>query len=205
MAGSELILTRRTTLRLLVAGAALPWLAGCGDDGGWSGIDVKGTLPDLAFAMTRASDGKTVTEQDYRGQVVALFFGFTFCPDICPMTLANMTAVAESLGDQAKDLSILFVTVDPQRDTAASLAEYVAHFTPRATGLRGTDNQLTSLARRYKVTYRVDPGEDYAVSHGKSVYLFDGTGAARVLLPDFDTAESDIDGVTADIRRLIKG
>ena len=159
--------------------------------------------------MTRARDGAAVTEADYRGQVVAMFFGFTFCPDICPMTLANLSAVLDRLGDDAEAITVLFVTVDPLRDTLPAMADYVSAFTPRAQGLRGTDNQLARLARRLKVTYRVDrPGPDkpdYAVSHGKSVYIFDATGAARVMWPQFDTTDADIDAATRDLRRLLSG
>ena len=184
-------------------------LAGCDEDGGWYGTDVSGLLPDLTFSMTRARDGALVTEADYRGQVVALFFGYTFCPDICPMTLSNLAAVMESVGPQAQQVSILFVTVDPERDTLPTLAEYVSAFTPRAHGLRGTDNQLARLTRRFKVTYKIAahaPGDTrYAVSHGKSVYVFDKAGEAQVMWPQFDTLEADIEGGASDLRRIIKG
>ena len=197
--------TRRTVLRLGAGGALLP-LAGC-DDAAWYGENVTGLLPDLSFAMTRAADGAPVTEADYRGQVVALFFGYTFCPDICPMTLSNLSAVMDALGPQAQEVTILFVTVDPQRDTLPVLSEYVSAFTPRAQGLRGTDNQLVRLARRLKVTYKVTAtgpdAPDYAVSHGKSVYVFDATGAARVMWPAFDTLDADIDAAAGDMRRVI--
>lgn len=203
MASSEPQIARRGALRVVSGGLMLPLLFGCSEDVEWTGIDVTGTLPDLAFTMTRARDGQTVSAADYRGDVVALFFGYTFCPDICPMTLANMAAVTDKLGERARGLSILFVTVDPTRDTPEVLARYMANFSPRATGLRGSDNQLTRLARRYKVTYKVDPGGDYSVTHGPSVYIFDKAGAARVMLPDFDTADADIDGVAGDIDRLL--
>ena len=180
-------------------------LAGCsGED--WYGIDVSGTLSDLDFTLTRARDGKVVTEEDYRGQIVAMFFGFTYCPDICPMTLANMTALTDALGEAADRLSILFVTVDPERDTADQLADYVSNFTDRATGLRGTDNQLIRLTRRFRVTYKVEPHEpgdrDYTVTHGTSVYIFDETGDARVMWPRFDGADADIEAARQDIERL---
>lgn len=204
MALSETRSDRRRTLRLLAGGALLPALAACKGNGDWAGIDVAGTLPDLAFTATRAGDGQTVRAADYRGQVTALFFGFTYCPDICPMTLANLSAVADGLGEAAAGLSILFVTVDPARDTAGTLAAYVDAFSPRATGLRCTDNQLAALGRRYRITYRVDPGDPYTVSHGRSVYVFDRKGAARVLLPDFDSAKADIAGVTEDMHRLLE-
>lgn len=193
-------------LRLGLAGLALP-LAGCEDD--WYGKNVTGLLPDLAFRMTRAGDGAEVTQFDYRGQAVALFFGFTFCPHICPMTMSNLAAVAGRLGAGAQDLSILFATVDPERDTAEVLADYTTAFTPRADGLRGTENQLARLARRYKVTYKRAPHDSgdmtYEVSHGKSVYVFDGRGDARVMWPAFDTLEADIDGAAGDIDRVMRG
>lgn len=200
--------TRRAVLaRMSAAGLVLP-LAGCGDDD-WYGKDVSALLPDLSFTMTRASDGARVTKADYEGRLVALFFGFTFCPDICPMTLSNLAAVVDSLGEDAERLSILFVTVDPERDTPAVMAEYTAAFTPRADGLIGTPDQLARLARRFKVTYKVaphDPGDaQYDVSHGKSVYVFDAQGEARVMWPAFDTLEADIAGATGDLRRIMRG
>ncbi len=207
MGRSDVTMSRRALLgRMGCAGLALS-LAAC-DDAGWYGTDVTGLLPDLSFSMARAQDGARVTQADYEGQVVALFFGFTFCPDICPMTLANLSAVAEQLAEDAAKLSILFVTVDPGRDTPAVMTEYTSAFTPRADGLIGTPDQLARLARRLKVTYRIAPHEpgdmEYDVSHGKSVYVFDESGEARVLWPGFDTLEADIAGATADLRRVMR-
>ncbi|WP_227420064.1 SCO family protein [Roseitranquillus sediminis] len=199
--------SRRRVLRKLAGGALTLTLAGCAEEDGWYGVNVTGTLPDLAFRMTRARDGAAVTEEDFRGRAVALFFGFTYCPDVCPLTLANLSAVADRLGPAADRLSIVFVTVDPERDTPAELARYVAAFTDRATGLRGDPNQLAALARRLRVTYKVSPHEpgadDYAVSHGKSVYIFDPSGDARLMWPEFDTADADIEAAAADLERLI--
>lgn len=196
---------RRREVLLGGATAALMTLSGCTGDDGWNGVDVSGTLPDLSFTLMRASDGKRVTEADYAGRVVTLFFGYTFCPDICPMTLSNLAEVTERLGDRAKALSILFVTVDPRRDTRNVLKKYVSGFTPRADGLRGTGNHLAAVARRYRVTYKVEPDASggYSVSHGQSVYVFDQRGEARLLLPRFSTGDADIEGATSDLRRLV--
>ncbi|MGK7296851.1 MAG: SCO family protein [Candidatus Wenzhouxiangella sp. M2_3B_020] len=181
-------------------------LAAC-DDGKWYGTNVTGVLPDLSFTMTRARDAATVTEDAYRGQVVALFFGYTFCPDICPMTLANLSGVMDALGAEAQAATVLFVTVDPVRDTLPVLADYISVFTPRVQGLRGTDNQLSRLARRLRLTYKVEASgrdeSDYAVSHGKTVYVFDRSGAARVIWPQFDTADADVQAAATDLGRLI--
>lgn len=201
-------LDRRVFLRTVLGGTAVLALTACGAaQRDWYGTGVTGTLPDMSFSMTRAADMQSVGAADYRGQVVALFFGYTFCPDVCPMTLANLTAVAEVLGAQAKQFTVLFVTVDPERDTPTQLAAYVDNFTSRAEGLIGTDNQLARLTRRLRVTIKIAdhaPGAtDYAVSHGKSVYIFDQEGKARVLWPTFDTLAADIDGAASDVSTII--
>lgn len=197
---------RPTRRAILAGGAALLALAACKQDAPWHSVDVRHTLPDLAFTLTRAADGKTVTAADYRGKVVMLFFGYTFCPDVCPLTMANLTEVLKRMGNAADAVQVLFVTVDPTRDTLPVLAAYAASFDPRATGLRGTDNQLAVLARRYRVTYSVLPAQGsrpYTVVHGPSVYVFDRTGAARLMVPKFYDATADLAGVTADMVRLV--
>ena len=141
----------------LVAGL----LAGCSDSGEpWHATNMKGTMPDLAFTMTRASDGKDVTADDFKGKVTLLYFGYTFCPDVCPTTLANVGAILKKLGADAEQARVLFVTVDPDRDTLAVLKSYAALFAPQVVGLRGTPDQLAALARRYRVSYSVTPEKD---------------------------------------------
>jgi protein SCO1/2 len=192
--------------RALLAGCGLLALAACKQEAPWNSVAVKGTLPDLAFSMTRAEDGRAVTAADYRGKVVMLFFGYTHCPDVCPLTMANVADVLHRLGPKADAVQVLFVTVDPTRDTAPVLAAYAASFDPRVAGLRGTDNQLAVLARRFRVTYSVLPAEGsrpYTVVHGPSIYVFDRTGAARIMVPKFYDATADIPGVTADMARLV--
>jgi protein SCO1/2 len=157
--------------------------------------------------MTRAEDGKQVTAADYRGHVVMLYFGYTYCPDICPTTLANIASVLQGMGSQARDVSVLFVTVDPNRDTLPVLASFVKSFAPEIQGLRGTPDQLARLARRYRVAYSVTPGtkdQPYEVSHSSALYVFDATGKARLLIPSLDTTTPDIAGTQADLERLIQ-
>ncbi|MBI1218328.1 MAG: redoxin domain-containing protein [Rhodobacteraceae bacterium] len=195
--------TRRA---LLAGGVAALALAACKSDKPWNAVDVNGTLPDLAFTLTRAEDGKTVTAADYRGKIVMLFFGYTFCPDVCPLTMANLTEVLHRMGKAADAVQVLFVTVDPNRDTLPVLTAYAASFDPRVAGLRGSDNQLAVLARRYRVTYSVLPPQGsrpYTVVHGPSIYVFDRSGAARLMVPKFYDAKADIAGVTADMERLV--
>ena len=157
--------------------------------------------------MTRASDGRRVTEADYRGCIVMLYFGYTFCPDVCPTTLANVADILKRLGPDAERVRLLFVTVDPDRDTLPVLADYVKNFAPEIDGLRGDSDQIASLARRYRIAYSVTPATGthaYEVTHGSAIYVFDATGAARLLVPSLGSAAGDVAGVTADLRRLVE-
>lgn len=200
---------------LLRAGAALPFLrvsaatlllAGCDEAQAWHAVNVTGTSPDLSFSMRRASDGREVTQTAYRGDFVMLYFGYTFCPDVCPTTLSNVATVFRRLGKDAERIRFLFVTVDPNRDTLPVLRSYLANFDKRMDGLRGTPDQLAALARRYRLVYSVHPSPDpakYEVTHSSAIYVFDGKGAARLLIPSLATAPPDIAGTVADLSRLI--
>jgi protein SCO1/2 len=182
--------------------AASPALA----DHGWHDIDMRGVSPPLRFSMTRASDGRLVTEADYRGKVVLLYFGYTFCPDVCPLTLGNIAHVLQRLGGRADQVRVLFVTVDPGRDTLPVLKQYAAAFAPQVVGLRGTPDALTALARRYRVAFSVTPAHDgapYQVTHSSAIWVFGRSGAVRLLVPSLATADADLAGVTGDLRRLL--
>lgn len=194
-------------LRAGLAGAvfAVLLLAGCGNGGTWHGMDVSGSSPRLAFAMTRASDGKQVTAADYRGQIVMLYFGYTYCPDLCPTTLSNIATVLHRLGRRAQDVRVLFVTVDPGRDTLPLLASYVKAFAPEIDGLRGTPDQLAALARRYRIAYSVTPAskdEPYEVTHSSAIYVFGRDGGAQLLIPSLASTTPDIGDTAADLNRL---
>ena len=197
--------TRRRTIWRVAAGFWLALLAGCGDSTKWHSIDVSGSLPPLAFSMIRASDGKQVTQTDYRGRVVLLYFGYTFCPDVCPTTLSNIAEILTRLGPRAQHIRVLFVTVDPNRDTPAVLAAYVRNFGSQVEGLRGTPDQLAALARRYRVVYSVTPATEdrpYEVTHSSGIYAFDGSGAARLIIASLASTTPDIAGTAADLKRL---
>lgn len=196
---------RRTVMLGAAAGAAgalaLPALAWASQD-----IDVSGSSPSLRFTMTRATDGKTVTAADFRGEIPLLYFGYTSCPDVCPLTLANVAKVLKRLGPDAKPVRLLFVTVDPNRDTLPVLKQYTAAFGPQFVGLRGTADQLMALARRFRIAYSVTvKGSDYEVSHSSALYAFDRTGAARLLIPSLATNPPDIAGTADDLRKLVEG
>lgn len=200
-------MTRRRAVGLLGAGLGLALLGGCDDEAKWHAIDVSGSSPPLAFTMERASDGKQVTAADYRGQIVLLYFGYTFCPDVCPTTLANLADTLSRIKADAQHVSVLFVTVDPNRDTAPVLATYVKNFAPEMDGLRGTPDQLAALARRYRIVYSVTPetkDHPYEVTHSSAVYVFDATGAARLLVPSLASTTPDIAGTADDLQRLVE-
>ncbi|MBU6427656.1 MAG: SCO family protein [Cyanobacteria bacterium REEB65] len=200
---------RRTAARAGILGAAvllLGFLAGCGTGYRWHALDVSGSSPSLAFTMSRTPDGKRVTAANFRGHIVLLYFGYTHCPDVCPTTLANVVGLLDRLGPDAKPVRLLFVTVDPDRDTLPVITRYVAMFSPQIVGLRGTTDQIARLARRFRVAYSVakaSSGHAYEVSHSSSIYVFDRTGAARLLLPKLDMAKPDLSGIAADLERLL--
>ena len=159
--------------------------------------DISGAMPVLDFHLTRAGDAKPVSAADYRGKVVALYFGYSHCPDVCPTTLANLAAMAEQVKNP--DLRILFVTVDPDRDTLAVLKQYAAAFSPQVDALSGTANQLAALARAYRVAYSVKAGPPYEVMHSNAVFFFGRDGKARFVTTD----TSDVPGMAADVKRLL--
>ncbi len=156
--------------------------------------------------MADTATGRPVTARDFRGKTVLLYFGYTNCPDVCPATLYNVDKILRRLGPLAAQVAVLFVTVDPDRDSAAALAQYVALFGPNITGLRGTADQLYSLARRYRVVFSVTKPTattPYAVTHSAAIYVFNATGQAEFLIAGLDTDSPDIPGITADLRDVI--
>ncbi len=178
-------------------------LAACGHKENWKLLNLKGVMPPLEFTL-HDDKGRTVTAQDYRGKIVMLYFGYTHCPDVCPTNLARMGQAVSSLGADAKKVQVLFVSVDPARDTPKVLQRYPRLFNPGFRGLSGTQAQLRSLTKRYRVTYgygKPDAHGNYEVSHSSAVYIFDAKGNMRLMAQSSDKA-SDI---THDLRLLING
>ncbi len=187
----------------LVSGALL--LSACSEQPAkWSLYDVSGHLPDLKFSL-QAAGNKTFTQNDLKGKTVLMFFGYASCPDICPTTMAQLSEVIQKLGTDAKDVRIVFVSVDPHRDTPDMLQAYVDAFNKNAIGLTGTEDQITALARTYRIAYQIEkpkPGdnaETYDVTHSRGVFIFDNQGRARLLASDTEA----VDLVTQDVRQLI--
>ena len=168
----------------------------------WHLDSVEGHLPDLAFHLT-SDDGKNVTEKDFAGKVDLLYFGYTHCPDVCPLTLARLHAALERLGSAADDVRVLFVSVDPARDTPSALRKYVQAFDPHVTGLTGTSTEIETLAKRYRAAFdRASPKSEgnYEVSHSSGVYVFDRLGRARLLA----TSGESVDAIAHDLRLLLQ-
>ena len=124
--------------------------------------------------------GETVTEQDFRGRYMLIYFGFTFCPDVCPTELGVMAAAVKALGEDGERVTPVLITIDPERDTPDVMARYVALFHPRLTGLTGTPEQVGAAAKAWHVFYRkvADDGssEDYTMDHSSIVFLMGPDG-----------------------------
>lgn len=160
---------------------------------------VKGFLPDLRFELT-AADHQTVTAEQFKDKTVLMFFGYANCPDICPTTMVQLAEVVDQLGAEGDQVQIVFVSVDPHRDTPEILDAYVKAFDTNAIGLTGTEKQIADLARRYRVAYQIEaPAADspnyYEVAHSRGVYVFDAKGKARYLASDSESVEALVEVV----------
>ena len=136
------------------------------------------------FALTD-HNGRAVTLASFAGKIVTVFFGFTQCPDVCPTTMAEMAEVMKSLGDKAKEVQVLFITVDPERDSPALLKQYVPAFHPSFLGLYGDKAATEATAKAFKVFYQKVPGKtegSYSIDHTAGSYVFDKAGKVRLFL-----------------------
>jgi protein SCO1 len=148
-------------------------------------------------------NGKMRSLADFRGKVVTVFFGFTHCPDACPTTLAEMAQVMRELGPDGSRVQVLFVTVDPERDTPAVLRQYVPSFHPEFLGLCGDAESTARVAKEFKVFYQKQPAKDggYSVDHSAGTYVFDREGRLRLFAPYGKGSAAMLN----DIRLLLTG
>lgn len=165
------------------------------------GTDMSDTQLGGDFSLTDHL-GQPRKLSDFSGKVVALFFGYTHCPDVCPTTMLEYATVMKKLGPDADKVQVLFVTVDPERDTTAVLAGYVPHFDPRFVGLTGSAAQIEQVKSAYKVVAQkvAVPGGAYTVDHSAGSYLFDKSGKLRV----YEAYATPADSLTHDIRQLLR-
>lgn len=195
--------SRRHMLAWLAAGSTL--LQACdpgtgpGMSVGFKGLDITGAKYGRGFSLTDQT-GRVRTLADFRGQVVMLYFGFVQCPDVCPTALMRAATVKQLLGDQGNRLQVLFVTVDPERDTPEMLREYMAAFDASFLALTGSLAEIKTVADEFKVFYKKVPtGSSYTMDHTALSYLFDPDGRLRLALRHEQTAQD----YAADVRALL--
>lgn len=167
----------------------------------WMLENVEGHLPDLSFALTN-DNGKPTSAADLKGKIAVVYFGYTRCPDICPQTMANLTQAVAKIGNDANDVRVVFISVDPSRDTPEAMHAYVDAFDAKHTiGLTGSPDAIETMAKRYRVAYQADApasGGGYEVAHSSGIYIFDREGKARLLANGTDT----VDALAHDLRQL---
>jgi protein SCO1 len=173
----------RRAVAFVVAACAVALLAGCAPEGPkFKASDVTGSSFGRDFALTDHT-GKPRTLADFRGKAVVMFFGYTQCPDVCPTTLGTLAEAMKALGPEGDRVQVLFVTVDPERDTQALLAQYVPAFDPRFVGLYGDAAATERVAKEFKVIFQKQPGaspDSYTVDHSAGVFVFDPQGRLRL-------------------------
>lgn len=181
-------------LAVLLAGAGgFLWLSGSGGNA----LSIGGP-----FTLENGS-GKTVTDRDFRGKYMLVYFGYTFCPDVCPTTLNAVADAMDKLGPAAGRIQPLFITVDPKRDTPAVVQRYAAAFGPRIEGLTGTAEEIAQVAKEYRVYYaehRTGPGpNDYSMDHSSVLYLMSPAGGFVAPV----RADQSGDEIAAKLKKLI--
>jgi protein SCO1 len=188
----------------IVAAALLALLvAACGPGNPrFQASDVTGVAFGRDFKLTD-HNGKPRTLADFRGKVVVMFFGYTQCPDVCPTTLSDLTAALQKLGADAERVQVLFVTIDPERDTPELLSHYVPAFNPTFLGLSGDAAATAATAREFKVLYQKQPGstpDSYSMDHSAGTFIFDSQGRLRLFVSQGQGPEL----FAHDIRELLR-
>ena len=193
-----------TFLRNCCIAALLIALTACSPKPEFKNIDITGSTAFGKDFSLVDPDGKVRTLADFKGKVVVMFFGYTQCPDVCPTTLTEMQQAMTLLGPQSDKVQVLFVTVDPERDTAAILKQYVPAFDPRFLGLRPADAAaLEKVAKDFKIYYKKVPGTSpgsYTMDHTAGSYAFDPEGRLRLYIKHAQGPEI----LAHDLRELLK-
>ena len=191
-------------LRSFLIAAMAIILVACSPKPEFKNIDITGSTAFGKDFSLLDPDGNTRTLSDFKGKVVVMFFGYTQCPDICPTTLTEMQQVMTLLGPQSDKVQVLFVTVDPERDTAAILKQYVPSFDPRFLGLRPADEAaLEKVAKDFKIYYKKVPGKTpgtYTMDHTAGSYAFDPQGRLRLYIKHAQGPET----LAHDLKELMK-
>lgn len=193
-----------TLFRSLFIAVLLVLLAACSPKPEFKNIDITGSTSFGKDFSLLDPDGNIRTLADFKGKVVVMFFGYTQCPDICPTTLTEMQQVMALMGPQSDKVQVLFVTVDPERDTAAILKQYVPSFDPRFLGLRPADEAaLEKVTKDFKIYYKKVPGSSpgsYTIDHTAGSYAFDPEGRLRLYIKHAQGPET----LAHDLKELLK-
>ncbi|HWG04088.1 MAG TPA: SCO family protein [Beijerinckiaceae bacterium] len=181
--------------------ALVAFIASVKNDGGGAQAPMSALAIGGPFTLVD-TQGKTITDKDLLGKPSAIFFGYTHCPDVCPTTLMDLTNLLKKMGGDANKLNVVFITIDPARDTPQEMADYLSSFDPRIRGLTGTDAQVATAAKAYQVYYHRVPSSDggYSMDHTASVFLMDAKGGFVGTL----SYEEDERTSLAKIERLVK-
>jgi len=153
------------------------------------------------FSLT-GPEGETISLEDFRNKVVLVYFGYTFCPDVCPITLSKLKLIMLDLGEKAEKVQVIFISIDPERDTYQKLKEYIPYFHPTFIGLTGTEADIAAVAKKYQTIYikqKVESEAEYLMAHTDVVILVDQNGRYRGRYK----SKFDLDKLSTDIRRLL--
>ena len=195
-------MNKRDFLRLAGVSAASAAMAGCSDPKpSFNAVDMTGADYAKGFALKDA-DGKERTLSDFKGKVVVLFFGYAQCPDVCPTTMTEMAQVKQQLGKDGDKLQVLFVTVDPDRDTPEVMKAYMGAFDPAFVALIPTQEQLAAMAKDYKAYYKKVDGKtptSYSMDHSAASYIYDTQGRLRL----YARYGAGVAPMVADVQALI--
>ena len=200
---------RRTILGYGAAGAGALVIAlfvGWWQVDGPGAPEPKGQLPLALSAMDFSltdHDGNEVGPETLIGRPAMVFFGFTYCPDVCPTTLSDISGWLDDLGDEANEMSVVFITVDPERDTVDAMSEYVGYFHPAIRGWTGEDEEIAKAVRGFRASYERVPteGGGYTMNHTASVFLFDAAGRFVTMIDYHEPREFAV----PKIRRALEG
>ncbi len=189
---------------VLGLGLAVALSAGCSEQpaASFKAVDITGAEYARDFALTD-HNGQARTLADFRGRVVVVFFGFTQCPDVCPTAMADMAQVKKALGVDGERLQVLFVSVDPERDTPEVLKAYMSNFDPSFLALTSTPDRLAALAKDFKVYYKKVDGKtagSYTMDHSAGSFVYDPQGRIRL----YTRYGAGPDALLSDIRLLLK-
>ncbi|MEZ4522655.1 MAG: SCO family protein [Thermomicrobiales bacterium] len=185
-------------LILLAGSLVVPRLLSAGETYNGTIVDAEGSPEEFQLESANGP----VNLSDYRGELVVMYFGYTNCPDFCPATLSKLTKVREQLGDDADDVQVLMISVDPERDSPERLGQYMASFDPNFVGLTGTEDQIRAVATQFGIFFQKSQGSDasgYLVDHTTTLVVVDRDGHQRLYLP-YDLT---VDQVTNDLGNLL--